>query len=216
MTILSPSQIATYAQRTGLTSTQVAIATAIALAESGGDTNAINPGNATDPEYSVGLWQINIRAHPQYTVAQMKDPVQNAFAMFTISNGGTNWNPWGTYTNGSYKSKLGTITSSGGGGSPVNMLTTPTTQFATLSSSVTTNKATLSDIGSGYQYILAYVVAAAIFILMAKTRIGYRALYYGASLLLLLLLVTQSGFIAGALKPITMNDSSQNQNLVTL
>ena len=75
------------------------LATAIAFAESGGLPGAIA---RTSREYSVGLWQINTKVHP-YTVADMKDPIKNAAAAFKISRGGTNWNPWGAYTNGSYK-----------------------------------------------------------------------------------------------------------------
>src|SRR5579859_7798825 len=45
----------------------LAIAIAIAMAESGGRTSAHNPGNGTtDIEDSYGLWQINVLAHPQY------------------------------------------------------------------------------------------------------------------------------------------------------
>ncbi len=211
MAVLTQSSIQQLALNLGMTTGQASIASAIAMAESRGQTDAINPGSRTDPEYSVGLWQINIRAHPSYSVSQMKDPKQNALAMFAISNGGTNWNPWGSYTSGAYKKYLNAIDVSSGS---QTFGTTQSTSFTTLSSVVKTNKATLSDVGSGYQYILAYVVAGAIFILMAKSRVGYRALYYGASLLLLLLLVTQSKFIAESLAPLSRNDTSTQTSVV--
>lgn len=78
------------------------LAAAVALAESGGVTGAIN---RSAREYSVGLWQINTMAHP-YTADAMKNPQYNAMAAFTISRGGTDWRPWIAYTNGSYRKYL--------------------------------------------------------------------------------------------------------------
>jgi hypothetical protein len=75
------------------------LAAAIALAESGGVPGAMLRSSR---EYSVGLWQINTKVHP-YSVDDMKDPLKNAAAAFKISKGGTNWKPWGAYTNGTYK-----------------------------------------------------------------------------------------------------------------
>jgi len=78
--------------------TAAPIAAAIALAESGGDPTIPNG------PYVMGLWQINTapNANPEYTVTQMKDPLANAVAAVKISNDGTNWNPWQTYTSGAY------------------------------------------------------------------------------------------------------------------
>lgn len=104
-TTLTDVQIAQAAVTAGVVGSMnaIATATAIAIAESGGDPQAHNPGSATDHEDSYGLWQINILAHPNYNKARLYDPNYNAQAMYTISNGGTNWNPWGTYTSGAYK-----------------------------------------------------------------------------------------------------------------
>ena len=93
-------------------------AAAIAQAESGGDPSAIlntaypgkpgyhPPGAGALPEYSVGLWQVNLVAHPQYTVAQMLTPRLNAQAAVAISNGGRSFSAWSTYTSGAYKDFL--------------------------------------------------------------------------------------------------------------
>lgn len=70
----------------------LATATAVALAESSGNTKAVSPTGCCH-----GLWQINTEVHP-YTKAQMQDPAQNAAAAFKISGGGTNWKPWTAYT----------------------------------------------------------------------------------------------------------------------
>ena len=93
-------------------------AAAIAQAESGGDPSRIDntrypnragyhtPSPGAQPEYSVGLWQINLLAHPQYTQAQMLDPIQNANAAVAISNNGQDFGAWTTYTDGAYRQFL--------------------------------------------------------------------------------------------------------------
>lgn len=75
------------------------LATAIALAESGGVPGAIL---RSAREISVGLWQINTKVHP-YTVDEMKDPLKNAAAALAISKHGTDWKPWATFTSGKYR-----------------------------------------------------------------------------------------------------------------
>jgi hypothetical protein len=101
------------------------VAAAIAEAESSGDSTRINntaypskpnysppkPGNK--PEYSVGLWQVNIYVFKQYTEAQMLDPAKNAAAAVAISDHGVNFNPWTTFKNGAY---LGHLTGVSPGG----------------------------------------------------------------------------------------------------
>lgn len=93
-------------------------AAAIAQAESGGDTGQINntaypnlpgyhppaPGNL--PEYSVGLWQINELAHPQYTTAGLLKQIGNANAAVAVSSGGASFSAWSTFQNGAYKQFL--------------------------------------------------------------------------------------------------------------
>jgi hypothetical protein len=208
------NQIAAFALNAGVPQANLQIASAIAMAESGGDQNAINPGHPGDPEYSVGLWQININAHTQYTAAQMKNPQLNAAAMYKISNGGTNWYPWGTYTNGSYKQYMQT---------PINVagVTMATTAFQTSSntsntpSNVTSNPAVYTDVGSGFKYVLAYTIAIAIFVLIAKFKAGYTAIYYALLLCLLFLLVTESKFIMQSLQPLFTSQSSGESSTLT-
>lgn len=107
-TTLTDVQIAQAAVTAGVVGSMnaIATATAIAIAESGGDPQKHNPGSATDIEDSYGLWQVNILAHPNYNKARLYDPNYNAQAMYAISGGGTNWNPWGTYTSGKYKAYM--------------------------------------------------------------------------------------------------------------
>lgn len=75
---------------------------AIAMAESGGNPDAVGDLAITPPDGSVGLWQINVAAHPQYTAAALHDPTTNARAALAISNGGVSWSPWSTFTSGAY------------------------------------------------------------------------------------------------------------------
>ncbi len=56
---------------------------------------------------------------------------------------------------------------------------------------------------TGYKYVLAYGIAIAVFILLLKSKIGYRLVYYMLLLSLFLVLVVESRFIASALEPIT-------------
>ena len=111
MAILSLSQLKSLAQQVGLSGNAVNIAAAIAMAESGGNTQAYNPETAagTAPGHgSRGLWQIYGAAHPEYDNANTFDPLTNARAMYKVSNGGRNWNPWSTYTSGQYRQYLST------------------------------------------------------------------------------------------------------------
>src|ERR1700691_1483328 len=72
---LSSGDIAGFASNAGFTGPDLQVAAAVALAESSGDPNARG-----DPTLgvSVGLWQVNLKAHPNYTQAQLLDPQTNA------------------------------------------------------------------------------------------------------------------------------------------
>lgn len=76
------------------------VAAAVALAESAGSTIS----HATVGEDSRGLWQINVAAgaHPQLASLNLYNPLTNARQAVAISNNGTNWGPWTTFTSGRY------------------------------------------------------------------------------------------------------------------
>lgn len=104
MAKITLAQAKQYAANAGFTGSALNTIVAIAYAESRFITDAINPGYPApgdpvgDHEYSVGVLQINLPAHPGITVAQAEDP-QTAFRdAFQISNHGTNFNAWSTYT----------------------------------------------------------------------------------------------------------------------
>lgn len=118
MAVLSFVQLATLWKSAGGDPLQAETAAAIALTESGGNTNAVNnsaypnrpgyhaPVAGAQKEYSVGLWQINLLAHPSYTAAQMLTQAGNVVAAIAISGNGAHWSPWSTYTSGAYKKYL--------------------------------------------------------------------------------------------------------------
>lgn len=106
---VSDVAIAQAAKSQGLTDAQAITATAVALGESGGVATA---HNATPPDDSYGLWQINMfgtlgpQRRSQLGIASndaLFDPQTNARAMNIISSGGTNFRPWSVFTNGSYQ-----------------------------------------------------------------------------------------------------------------
>lgn len=106
---LSQSEIYSLAKSVGLTDARAKVAAAIAMAESGGDPNA---HNATPPDDSYGLWQINMiggngpERRKQLGLAtndELYNPSTNAKAMKSISQDGGNFNPWSTYTSQSYQ-----------------------------------------------------------------------------------------------------------------
>ena len=114
---LTPAGIATLALQAGCSSKNAVIATAVAMAESGGSPGAqgdVSLMNATW-DWSAGLWQIRgLRA--QRNTGQLRDSVanqdaaKNAAGMYTISSGCTSWGPWTTYTRGTYRQNLGIAT----------------------------------------------------------------------------------------------------------
>lgn len=137
MAILTHSQLETLWELAGGSRATADTAAAVAQAESGGNTNAIlntaypklpgyrPPGSGALPEYSVGLWQVNELAHPQYTTASLLTQLGAADAAVAISNRGLSFSAWSTYQSGAYRQYL----QSGG---------TPTPQPGTVSAASAT------------------------------------------------------------------------------
>lgn len=104
MAILTQSQVTQYANQAGFIGPALRTIVAIAQAESGFDTAAHNPGHPGDPEDSWGLWQINLKAHSEVTVAQATDPRwAAAYAFRLYTQAGQRFTDWGTYNSGAYK-----------------------------------------------------------------------------------------------------------------
>jgi hypothetical protein len=98
---LSLSELRDLAERHGFPDPDTAAA--VAMAESAGDAKAVGDLHLG---ISHGLWQINLRAHPEYAHADLFDPDTNARAAFSISQGGTNWRPWSTFNSNAYKAYM--------------------------------------------------------------------------------------------------------------
>lgn len=106
--VLPKDQILGLANDAGFTGDDIATATAIALAESNGNPRAYNPEQAAGnpPGFgSYGLWQINLRAHPQYTAANLYDPAFNATAAYEVYRQ-QGFKAWSTYQSGKYQDFL--------------------------------------------------------------------------------------------------------------
>lgn len=116
MATLSFAQLQELWIRNGGNPLSAPIMAAIALAESGGRTDA---ANTKPPDASYGLWQINYygplapgRTAAYGTPAQLvADPDRQAKAAIAISGNGSNLKPWSTYTSGAAQRVL---TSNGG------------------------------------------------------------------------------------------------------
>jgi hypothetical protein len=117
VTNMSPDDLRDLCRRVGFPEDSLDVAVAVARAESRGNPNATNivtalqaetwnqehPGEPRHgPERSFGLWQVNTLAHPEYEETRLLDPEYNARAAFVLSNGGTNWRAWSTYTHQTY------------------------------------------------------------------------------------------------------------------
>src|SRR5262245_54644537 len=90
------------AQGAGCSPTAALTAAAIAMAESGGIPSRYNPettakGGTPQGQGSYGLWQIYRKMHPEFAGWNLYDPATNARAMYSVSEGCRNWNPWSTY-----------------------------------------------------------------------------------------------------------------------
>lgn len=94
---LSEAQVTAYALGAGFQGAALQTAVAVARAESTWIPDNINPSSGAS-----GLWQILPSAHPEFVVGRLTDPAYNANAAWKVSAGGTNWQPWVTYTNGAY------------------------------------------------------------------------------------------------------------------
>lgn len=100
MAVVSDSDIAGLAIRAGFPADQIATAVAVALAESGGRSDA--EGHNTNGSTDYGLWQINT-IHG-VTRADMFDPAKNAAKAYYVFHAAKDrWTPWSVFKNGRYR-----------------------------------------------------------------------------------------------------------------
>lgn len=118
MTTLSPAAIYALARGAGLSAAAATTATAVALAESGGRTDAMGDVGLEDATWgpSVGLWQIRSLKAQSGTgghrdATRLTDPAFNAASMAAISGAGSSFSAWTTFTSGAYRSHLSQVSS---------------------------------------------------------------------------------------------------------
>jgi hypothetical protein len=98
---LTLEQLRALALLVGFPPSSLDTAAAVAMAESQGNPLAVGDGGT-----SFGLWQVHVPAHPEFSSTSLRDAVYNARAALAISGGGTNWQPWSTWTSGAYRQYL--------------------------------------------------------------------------------------------------------------
>lgn len=103
---LAASDLTAYASNAGFSGDDLNTAVAIALAESSGNPNAVGDLTIT-PGGSIGLWQVNLKYHPEYTADELRDPQTNANAAYAIYQAaGNQFTPWSTFNSGAYVAYL--------------------------------------------------------------------------------------------------------------
>lgn len=150
----SIGQLQDIARQAGWPENLIVTIAAIGMGESGGDPNARNPNLAR--ENSIGLWQVNRYAWPQYPEASLRDPIYNAQAALAIYHK-QGFRAWGAYTNGSYKRYLAASQGAyGGNGSPSAFPDIASFDVSSLGDQLLSPFASLGEADSGT--ILTYCV----------------------------------------------------------
>jgi Lysozyme like domain len=126
MAKLNEFQIAGYALAAGFPPNEIATATAVALAESGGNTEAQNRN--TNGSYDYGLFQINTIHGPLLNQGDKFNPLDNAkMALAVWQRAGNKWTPWTVYKSGTYRAQI--LKGTAGAAKPATVGAAPATGF---------------------------------------------------------------------------------------
>lgn len=102
-------------QEAGFTGQAAQTMYAIVMAESGANATSLN-NNASTGDDSYGLAQINmigqlgperLKEYGLKSANDLFDPLTNLRVAYALSNGGTNFSPWTTFTRGTYEKFMG-------------------------------------------------------------------------------------------------------------
>lgn len=127
MAKLTPQQVAGYAKAAGFPASEIATATAVAFAESGGNTDAVNRN--TNGSTDHGLWQINTIHGSLLNQGDRNNPADNAKMAYTVwQRAGGKWTPWATYNNQRFRTFLPQATLAAGNPTLPTTTTQPTPQ----------------------------------------------------------------------------------------
>lgn len=112
MTVYSYAQLESLWINAGGSKALAPIAAAIGEAESGGNSDALNPNDNGGRQSSFGIWQISNGTHtpPSPNWANPAVNAQLAVAKYKGAPGGPSFSPWGTYDSGAYKAFLSNST----------------------------------------------------------------------------------------------------------
>lgn len=111
MTDYSYAQLETLWINAGGPKTLAPLAAAIAEAESGGNSDALNPNDNGGIQSSFGLWQISTGTHTPPSPNWANPAVNAQLAVAKWKGAGNSFSPWGTYDSGAYKAFLNNSTS---------------------------------------------------------------------------------------------------------
>lgn len=85
-------------------------AAAVAMAESGGCSAAVNTNDNGGTQSSWGLWQISDGTHNQPTQGILTPETNAAAAVTKWRSSGYSFTPWGSYTSGAYREYISNST----------------------------------------------------------------------------------------------------------
>jgi len=99
------ASIAQHAYDAGWRGDDLLTAVAVAYAESGGNPLSYNPESAASTptgKGSYGLWQVYLKAHPEFAGWDLYDPATNARAAYRVWQARRSFWPWSTYQHNSH------------------------------------------------------------------------------------------------------------------
>lgn len=122
MTKYNANQIYALARKAGFSTGEAVTATAVALAESGGDDAATGDLSLQTAKWgpSVGLWQVRtLKAETGKGTTRdinwlRASPENQAKAAYEIRSGKNGWGNWSVFTSGAYKSNVSAVEQSVG------------------------------------------------------------------------------------------------------
>lgn len=124
---LTFAQTYAYARQAGFDAASAVTMAAIAMGESGLNTDAVGDTTLANATWgpSIGLAQIRtLKADTgkgtDRDVTKLRDPLANMLAAFHISSGGKDFSPWTVYNTGKYRDFLGQAGAAAGSGAVTN------------------------------------------------------------------------------------------------
>ena len=168
MATLSASQIAALAYQAGFRGQDIAIAVAVALAESSGRTDAVN--HNTNGSVDEGLMQIN-SVHTELTGNRF-DPATNMRMAYAIKTRRGSWKDWSTFNSGRYAIFMPTATAAARGIDKTIPVTLPAGNVdSSVQSSSSSGFGKLSDPHTWLR--VATVLAGGVLVLAALALLGW-------------------------------------------